>query len=126
MRTAETQIRLGGCPGWSESSVGAQVIWLVLSWDGSNIPFVLQINDTWVSKSAESEREKTMLEQTLKQKLLEYKGLQDNFSKLKEEDRMKDIFLKERDNDRKEKTGTHEMGTDLLTTTYFYEKWDLF
>ena len=24
MRTAKTQIRLGGCPGWSESSLGAQ------------------------------------------------------------------------------------------------------
>ena len=29
-------IRLGGCPGWSESSLGA-VILLVLSWGGSNI-----------------------------------------------------------------------------------------
>ena len=25
----------GGCPGWSESSLGAQIIWLVLSWGGS-------------------------------------------------------------------------------------------
>ena len=33
-------IRLGGCPGWSESSLGAQVILLVLSWGGSNITFV--------------------------------------------------------------------------------------
>ena len=24
MRTAKTLIRLGGCPGWSESSLGAQ------------------------------------------------------------------------------------------------------
>ena len=31
MRTAKTLIRLGGCPGWSESSLGAQVILLVLS-----------------------------------------------------------------------------------------------
>ena len=30
-RTAKTQIRLGGCPGWSESSLGAQVSLLVLS-----------------------------------------------------------------------------------------------
>ena len=30
-RTAKTLIRLGGCPGWSESSLGAQVILLVLS-----------------------------------------------------------------------------------------------
>ena len=33
--TAKTLISLGGCPGWSESSLGAQTIWLVLSWDGS-------------------------------------------------------------------------------------------
>ena len=26
---------LGGCPGWSESSMGAQIILLVLSWGGS-------------------------------------------------------------------------------------------
>ena len=30
-------IRLGGCPGWSESSLGAYVILLVLSYSGSNI-----------------------------------------------------------------------------------------
>ena len=35
MRTAKTLIRLGGCTGWSESSLGAQVILLVLSWGGS-------------------------------------------------------------------------------------------
>ena len=29
-------IRLGRCPGWSESSLGAQIISLVLSWGGSN------------------------------------------------------------------------------------------
>ena len=34
-RTAKTLIRLGGCPGWSESSLGAQTILLVLSWGGS-------------------------------------------------------------------------------------------
>ena len=34
MRTAKTLIRLGGCPGWSESSLGA-VILLVLSCRGS-------------------------------------------------------------------------------------------
>ena len=33
--TAKTLIRLGGLPGWSESSVGAQVILLVLSCSGS-------------------------------------------------------------------------------------------
>ena len=35
MRTAKTLIRLGGCPGWSESLLGAHAILLVLSWGGS-------------------------------------------------------------------------------------------
>ena len=35
MRTTKTLIRLGRCPGWSESSLGAQDILLVLSWCGS-------------------------------------------------------------------------------------------
>ena len=30
-------IRLGGCPGWSESSLGAHAVLLVLSWGGSNV-----------------------------------------------------------------------------------------
>ena len=30
-------IRLGGCPGWSEASLGAHVILLVLSWGCSNV-----------------------------------------------------------------------------------------
>ena len=34
-RTAKTLIRLGGCPGWSESSLGAHVSMLVLSRGGS-------------------------------------------------------------------------------------------
>ena len=32
MRTAKTLIRLGGCRGWSDFSLGAHVILLVLSW----------------------------------------------------------------------------------------------
>ena len=36
-RTAKTLIRLGGCPGWSEFSLGAKVILLVLSWGGSSV-----------------------------------------------------------------------------------------
>ena len=36
MRTAKTLIRMGGCPGWSESSLGAQVVLLVLSSGGSH------------------------------------------------------------------------------------------
>ena len=35
MQTAKTLIRLGRCPGWSESSLGAQVIFLVLPCGGS-------------------------------------------------------------------------------------------
>ena len=35
MRSAKTLIRLGGCPGWSESSLGAHATLLVLSWGGS-------------------------------------------------------------------------------------------
>ena len=35
MRTAKTLVRLGGCPGLSESSLGAHVILLVLSCGGS-------------------------------------------------------------------------------------------
>ena len=31
----KTLIRLGGCPGWSESSLGTQATLLVLSWGGS-------------------------------------------------------------------------------------------
>ena len=34
-RTTKTLIRLGGCPGWSESSLGEHVILLVLSCGGS-------------------------------------------------------------------------------------------
>ena len=36
MRTAKTLIRLGGCQGWSESSLGAYAILLVLSCRGSH------------------------------------------------------------------------------------------
>ena len=35
MRTAKTLIRLGRCPGWSESSLGTHAILFVLSWGGS-------------------------------------------------------------------------------------------
>ena len=34
MQTAKTLIGLGGCPGWSKSSLGAHAILLVLSWGG--------------------------------------------------------------------------------------------
>ena len=35
MWTAKILIRLGGCPGWSESSLSTHAILLVLSWGGS-------------------------------------------------------------------------------------------
>ena len=37
LRTAKTLIRLDGCSDWSESSVGAHAIVLVLSLGGSNV-----------------------------------------------------------------------------------------
>ena len=36
MRKARTLIRLGGCPGWSKSSLGVHGILLGLSWGGSH------------------------------------------------------------------------------------------
>ena len=36
LRSAKTLIRLGRCPGWSESSLGTKAILLVLSWGGSH------------------------------------------------------------------------------------------
>ena len=42
-RTAKTLIRLGGCPGWSESSLGTKVILLGLSWGGSKCFFLESI-----------------------------------------------------------------------------------
>ena len=36
LRTAKTLIRLGRCPGWSQSTLGANAILLVLSWGVSN------------------------------------------------------------------------------------------
>lgn len=45
------------------------------------------------------------MEQKLAQKSQDVKRLEDQINKLREEDRMKDIFMKERDNNLKEKTG---------------------
>ena len=42
-------IRLGGCPGWSKSSLGAHVILLILSWAGSNHLF--RTVNTWAASS---------------------------------------------------------------------------
>ena len=44
----KTLIRMGGCPGWSESSLGAQVILFVLSWGGSVVSDSL-ILSVWVT-----------------------------------------------------------------------------
>ena len=46
MLTAKTLIRLGGCPGWSESSVGAQAILLVLLCCGSYVKWTVSSNST--------------------------------------------------------------------------------
>ena len=40
VRSAKSLIRLGGCPGWSVSSLDAHAILLVLSWCGSYINFI--------------------------------------------------------------------------------------
>ena len=40
-RTAQTLIRLGRCPGWPESPLGAHAILLVLSWGGSFLAHAL-------------------------------------------------------------------------------------
>ena len=37
-RGQQRLIRLGRCPGWSESSLGAKFILLVLTWGSSNVP----------------------------------------------------------------------------------------
>ena len=50
MRTAKTVSRLGGCPGWSEASLGAHVILLVLSWGGS-------YGDSWSTATSFSDSE---------------------------------------------------------------------
>ena len=39
LHAAKTRIRLGKCQGWSESLLGAQLVLLVLSWDGSIMSF---------------------------------------------------------------------------------------
>ena len=49
MRTVKTLIRLGICPGWSESSLGAHAILLVLSWGRSVLLLLLwhlSVSDT--------------------------------------------------------------------------------
>ena len=45
-RTAKTLIRLGGCPGWSESSLGTKVILLVLSWGGPESTYAAHIHSS--------------------------------------------------------------------------------
>ena len=53
MRTAKTLIRLGGCPGWSESSLGAHAMLLVLSWMAqiySLCNLKIKFREHWVQK----------------------------------------------------------------------------
>ena len=55
IRTAKTLIRLGGCQGWSESSLGAHAILFVLSCGGSYAYYfqeqitVTNRSDTWIN-----------------------------------------------------------------------------
>ena len=51
MRTAKTLIRLGGCPGWSESSLGAHATLLVLSRGGWSCGYILEF--PWQGNSNE-------------------------------------------------------------------------
>ena len=48
MRTAKTLIRLGGCPGWSEASLGAQINLLVLLCSGSYSNRIKQFYADWI------------------------------------------------------------------------------
>ena len=45
---AKTLIRLGGCPGWSESLLGAQAILLVLSWGGFIVDLTYSKETLWI------------------------------------------------------------------------------
>ena len=51
MRTAKTLIRLGGCPDWSEYSLGAHAILLVLSCGGSYSLCELQGSSYWYTET---------------------------------------------------------------------------
>ncbi|KAL4217860.1 hypothetical protein ACF0H5_022599 [Mactra antiquata] len=73
-----------------------------------------EINEIWVSKSAASEGERQGLEQKLGQRLQDVKRLEDQINKLREEDRMKDIFMKERDNNLKDKTAQITRKDELI------------
>ncbi|XP_045180255.2 golgin subfamily B member 1-like [Mercenaria mercenaria] len=73
-----------------------------------------EINEIWISKSAASEREKQSLEQKLTQRTHDCKRLDEQINKLREEDRMKDIFMKERDNGLKEKSAQIARKEELI------------
>ena len=45
-------IRLGGCPGWSESSLGAHVILLVLSCGGSYLSMHITCLESWARSTS--------------------------------------------------------------------------
>ena len=61
MWTAKTLIRLGGCPGWSESSLGAHAILLVLSWGGSIMIILNDFNNDILSSNRNKKLERIML-----------------------------------------------------------------
>ena len=55
-RTAKTLIRLGGCPGWSESLLGAHSFcWFVVSQPKSEILLKVNKTECWINKLKTSE-----------------------------------------------------------------------
>ncbi|XP_052250522.1 myosin-11-like isoform X2 [Dreissena polymorpha] len=75
---------------------------------------VTQKNEMWVSKFNAAEQDKQLMEQKFGTKVQETKRLEDQLSKIREEDRMKDIFLKERDNNIKDKTNQIARKEELI------------
>ena len=50
MRAAKTLLRLGGFPDWSESSLGAHAILLILTWGGSFVDILLCGKSCWITE----------------------------------------------------------------------------
>ena len=71
MWTAKTLVRLGGCPGWSESLLGAHAILLVLSW-GCSFLFYLQQGAALIQDEHPSSPE---IQKTLKDLNAQWKDL---------------------------------------------------
>ena len=73
MRTAKTLIRLGGCPGWSESSLGAiHFVGFVMSWlmsvhtcgsflSSSDRASIALLNTSWTKSFSSSRKNKSAI-----------------------------------------------------------------